>query len=132
MRTVLLCFASIVVLAGCASTRSAHVPAPHTEYVVGRYVTVGGHHHLIACGDRGGLYDVDNPQAFAALVTPEREEPFVAAGGIVETRRSTFDHAMRPAINVASVIALPDAPMGCAITPTRPVSAVTSPSGTGG
>ncbi|AXK73239.1 hypothetical protein DWG18_13755 [Lysobacter sp. TY2-98] len=131
MRTVLLCVVSTVVLAGCASMHMTHVPAIHTEYVVGRYVTVGGHHHLIACGDRGGLYDVDNPQVFDALVGPGREEPFVAAGGTVETRRSTFDHAMRPAITVASAIALPDAPMGCQITPTPAMSAV-APAPTGG
>lgn len=130
MKTVAFCIASAGLLAACASgprqPRPAHVPTLHSEHVVGRYVIVHGRHHVIGCGNWGDLYDVDNPAALDALAWPGTPEPYVAVDGMVEDKRSSFDHEMRPSIAVVSATALSEPPAGCSITPTPPFAPATA------
>ncbi|GAB1594969.1 hypothetical protein [Lysobacter claricitrinus] len=124
MKTAVLCIASACLLAACASVhhepRPPHVSTLHSEHVVGRYVIVHGRHHVIGCGNWGDLYDVDDPSALDALVRSNMPEPYVAVDGMVEDKRSSFDHEMRPSIAVVSATALASPPAGCTITPTPP------------
>lgn len=132
MKNRLLCITAACMLAACATgphePRPLHIATLHPEHVTGRYVVVGGRHHIIGCGQWGDVYDVENPAPLQAVATPARPEPYVAIDGMVEDRVSTFDHDMRPSIAVASAVALPGPPAGCKVTPTpATISGLTPP-----